>query len=120
MCYADSDVTQSLEPIRPHSIDVSATGHVLLTLDTSGGEANNRDLLVWGRNHEGELGNGKKSSLPVPTTLKTNPEGERFMLQTKKAKEVWDLRGQLWKRRVLVEQRAAAGPGGSIVYWKIC
>lgn len=78
-----------------------------------------RDLVAWGKNYESELGNGKKSSVPIPTSVST-PESERFMLRTRKAKEVRDLHGKVWKRHVKVEQRAIVGFETSAVYWRIC
>ncbi|KAF5387108.1 hypothetical protein D9615_001862 [Tricholomella constricta] len=114
-----SDVTQSLQPIGPHAVTVSPTGHVLLTLNTASTvDVGGRDLIVWGKNYESELGNGKKASVPVPTTLET-PEGGRFMLRRRKAKEVKDLHGKVWKRGVKVEQCAIVGFGNSAVYWRI-
>lgn len=77
-----------------------------------------RDLMVWGKNYESELGNGKRGSVAVPTPLATE-DGKRFMLMNMKAKEVKDLQGKLWKRRVKVEQKVATGYGNSAVYWKI-
>lgn len=74
--------------------------------------------MTWGKNYESELGNGKKSSSPLPTSLST-PTGDRFMLRTQKAREVRDLKGKVWKRGVNVEQRAVVGFGNSAVYWKI-
>jgi hypothetical protein len=113
-----SDKTQSLQPIVPERISISPTGHVLLTLDTSRGGVEGRDLFVWGKNYGSELGNGKKSSQAVPINLLTL-QGERFMLCERKAKEVRDLNGKVWKRGVKVEQIALAGYGNSVVYWKI-
>ncbi|KAG6919984.1 hypothetical protein DXG01_013333 [Tephrocybe rancida] len=114
-----SDATQSLRPITPQAVTISPTGHVLLTLNTaSTTDVGGRDLVVWGKNYESELGNGKKSSLPIPTTLET-PEGGRFMLRRRKAKKVLDLHGKVWKRNVQVEQCAVVGPENSAVYWKI-
>ncbi|KAG6832413.1 hypothetical protein H0H87_001573 [Tephrocybe sp. NHM501043] len=113
-----SDITRSLQPIVPHSVTISPTGHVLLTLNTaSTTNVGGRDLVVWGKNYESELGNGKKSSVPVPTALET-PEGGRFMLRRRKAK-VLDLHGKVWKHNVQVEQCAVVGPENSAVYWKI-
>lgn len=87
-------------------------------MDTSDGGSQGRDLLAWGKGYEGELGNGKKSSQPTPTTLST-PVGERFMLSQKQAKEVRDMQGKVWKKGVAVEQRAVVGYGNSAVYWRI-
>jgi hypothetical protein len=88
-------------------------------LNTSSGvDVGGCDLVVWGKNYESELGNGKKSSVPVPTTLET-PEGGRFMLRHRKAKEIKDLHGKVWKRGIEVEQSAVVGFNNSAVYWKI-
>ena len=74
--------------------------------------------MVWGRNQSHELGNAKKSTIASPTGLQT-PDGERFMLMRKKAKEVKDLHGNVWKKGVNVEQREVVGYENSAVYWKI-
>lgn len=120
--FTDSESTNNLQPIQPYSISVSPTGHVLLTLDTlsrSGPGAGGRDLLVWGANFDYQLGNGKRGSTATPRNLE-GLEGERVMLGKKKAKEVRDLVGKVWKRGVDVEQCAIAGYGNSVVYWRIC
>ncbi|TFY62418.1 hypothetical protein EVJ58_g3879 [Rhodofomes roseus] len=77
-----------------------------------------RDLLSWGANYEYQLGNGKRGSSASPTALQ-GADGARFMLARKKANEVRDLQGKVWKRGVEVEQTALAGWGNSVVYWKI-
>lgn len=74
--------------------------------------------MVWGKNYESELGNGKRASVAVPTPLAME-DGERLMLMSMKAKEVKDLDGKLWKRGVKVEQKVATGYGNSVVYWRI-
>ncbi|KAF9053536.1 RCC1/BLIP-II [Hymenopellis radicata] len=107
---------KTMVPILPRAISVSPTGHVLMTLDTSAGKNQGRDLYVWGKNHDSELGNGKKSSLPAPTTLSAGEE--RIMLYEKRGVKVMDLQGRVWGR-VNVEQKALAGYNSSIVYWKI-
>ncbi|KAH8107169.1 RCC1/BLIP-II [Cristinia sonorae] len=117
-----SEKHNNLQPIYPHDISISPTGHVLLTLDTltrSGPGGGGRDLLVWGANQEYQLGNGKRGSLATPTALES-ADGQRFMLGKKRAVEVRDLRGRVWKKGVEVEQRAVTGYGNSVVYWKIC
>jgi len=119
----DSDKLGRLEPITPEEIVISPTGHVLLALNSSAESSGigGRDLMVWGRNHDSELGNGKKGSLAVPTVLQTssNDDGERFMLKSRSAKEVKDVHGKVWKKNVKVEQHAASGWKNSVVYWKI-
>jgi hypothetical protein len=119
--YTDSEKSQSLQPLVPHNVSISPTGHILLTLDTlsrSGG-GGGRDLFAWGANYDYQLGNGKRGSLASPTALQ-RPDGSRLMLIRRTAKEVKDLAGRIWGRRVQVEQRAVAGYGNSFVYWKIC
>ncbi|KAK0210611.1 regulator of chromosome condensation 1/beta-lactamase-inhibitor protein II [Desarmillaria ectypa] len=112
-----SDATQSIVPIVPRSVSVSQTGHVLLTLDTTNGGRAGCDLLAWGKNQDFELGNGKKSSVPVPTTI--NMGDERTILRKRKGAKVTDLKGRLWSRKAEVEQTAVAGYNSSVVYWKI-
>ncbi len=77
-----------------------------------------RDVMVWGKNYDYELGIGKKSSLAMPVNLDA-PDAERLMMMRKKAREVLDLTGQVWKGGVTVEQHAVAGYGNSAVYWRI-
>lgn len=74
--------------------------------------------MAWGRNYDSELGNGKKSSLAMPTSL-NRPDGERLMLMSVKANQVFDLNGKVWKRGVKVEQRVVAGYASTAVYWKV-
>ncbi|KAI0637148.1 regulator of chromosome condensation 1/beta-lactamase-inhibitor protein II [Trametes polyzona] len=117
-----SEAAQNLQAIVSETISISPTGHVLLTLDTrkhAGPGGGGKDVVVWGANFDYQLGNGKRGSVPTPTVLLT-PSGERFMLHRKRAKEVRDLQGQVWKKGVEVEQRAVAGWNNSVVYWRIC
>jgi hypothetical protein len=127
----DSDAHGGMQPIRPHAVSVSTTGHVLLTLDTlraaapspatsaaAGTAPVGRDLLLWGANNGGELGNGRRSSTAVPAGLK-GLAGGRFMLTTRTAPVVKDMQGNVWKRGVSVEQCAVAGAGSSAVYWRV-
>lgn len=115
----DNDTTNKMDLIAPHRISLSPTGHALLTLETirNGG----RDLLIWGRNLESELGNGKKSSLAVPTMMSQveTDAGERVMLRRKRVKEVLDMQGRRWGRNVWVEQRPAAGYNCSAIFWAV-
>lgn len=147
--HTDSEATQSLQPIMPHALSASPTGHVLLTLETlsradtstsgSNGSTPGRDLLTWGLNRDYQLGNGKRASsatpgtidVPVsPASIAAASSGDdnassntlatrRLMLRTRKA-DVRDMRGRVWKKGVRVDQKAVAGWGASLVYWKIC
>ena len=115
---ADNDSTKSLQPIAPHAMNISPSGHVLLTLNPGcSSHVGGRDLFVWGRNYEYQLGTSKKANIAVPTALET-AEGGRFMLHQHKA-DVKDLHGKVWKRGVQVQQEAVAGFQSSAVYWKI-
>ncbi|KZP20852.1 RCC1/BLIP-II protein [Athelia psychrophila] len=115
--YSDTD--NALRPLVPHALSISPTGHVLMTLDTqthSGSGGGGRDLLVWGANQTYELGNGKRTSLAVPTNLEKR-DGTRVMLMAKKTRVV-DMQGKAWGTSD-VEQCAAGGYGNTVVYWKI-
>jgi hypothetical protein len=118
--FVDNDKTKELDPIKPDAVTISPSGSVLVSINSAvdsqgvGGS----DLYVWGRNFDSELGNGKKSSVAGPIHLEV-PEGERLMLMERKAKEVRDLHGKVWKRGVRVKQHVAAGYGTSAAYWKI-
>ncbi|KAI0255373.1 regulator of chromosome condensation 1/beta-lactamase-inhibitor protein II [Lactifluus subvellereus] len=116
-----SEKTNNLQPIEPHALSVSPDGHVLLALDThsrAGPGRGGRDLLAWGTNYDYQVGNGKRASIAVPTTLEPE-EGDRIMLRKRRAKVVRDLRGGVWRRGVDIEQVAIAGYGNSLVYWRI-
>jgi Regulator of chromosome condensation (RCC1) repeat len=102
-------------------VSVSPDGHVLLALDTctsAGPGGGGRDLLTWGTNYDYQVGNGKRASIAVPTTLEP-VEGDRMMLGKRRAKVVRDPLGRVWRRGVEVEQVAIAGYGNSLVYWRI-
>ena len=75
-------------------------------------------MVAWGANFEHQLGTGKRGSVAVPTVIPTQ-DGGRFMLQTRRAGEVRDMQGRVWKKGVEVEQRAVAGWNSSVVYWRI-
>ncbi|KAF6764701.1 regulator of chromosome condensation 1/beta-lactamase-inhibitor protein II [Ephemerocybe angulata] len=115
-----NEKTNTLDPIKPEEITVAPFGHVLLTINSSADSngVGGSDVMVWGRNFDSELGNGRKSSIAGPIHLDL-AEGERLMLRTRKAKEVKDLHGKVWKKGVNVKQQVAAGYGTSVVYWKI-
>ncbi|PPR04949.1 hypothetical protein CVT24_010407 [Panaeolus cyanescens] len=115
-----SDKLHGLTPVTPEEISISPDGHVIMALNSSEDShgVGGRDVMVWGKNYGHELGNGKKASSAVPINLE-GPDGSRLMLMSRKAKQVKDLQGQVWKKGVKVEQRALAGDGSSVVYWKI-
>jgi len=115
----DNDRTKRLDPIVPEEIRVSPTGHVLAALNSNVGSegVGGRDLMVWGRNYDSELGSGKRGSVAVPRTLEL--DGERFMLMSRKAKVVKDPKGNVVKKNVQVDQNAVVGYESSSVYWRI-
>jgi len=118
---AVSEKTNNLQPIAPHALSVAPDGHVLLALETharAGPGGGGRDLLAWGTNYDYQVGNGKRASIAVPTTLEP-VDGERIMLAKRRAKVVRDLQGRVWKRGVDVEQVVIGGYGNSLVYWRI-
>lgn len=91
---------------------------MLDTLGRSGPGGGGRDLVVWGANSEYQLGNGKRGSSAAPNALEDG-DGTRVLLKERTG-EVRGLDGRVWKTRGLVEQRAVAGYGTSLVYWRIC
>lgn len=117
----DSEQTNNLQPIAPHALSVSPDGHVLLSLETHAGAGpggGGRDLFAWGTNYDYQVGNGKRVSVAVPTTVEPI-EGDRIMLEKRRAKLVRDPQGRVWRRGVEVEQVAIGGFGTSFVYWRI-
>lgn len=115
---SDNEATQRLEPIRLNSVVISPSGHVMITLDTSRRvNGAGRDLVVWGRNVDGELGNGKRSSVAAPATVEDG-DGGRVQLGARRA-EARDARGRVWNQGVALEQRPTAGHGTSAIYWRI-
>lgn len=114
--FAVSDKSNKLVAIPPKTIDISPTGHVLLTLDTA---SSNKDVYSWGRNYDSELGNGKKSSVSSPEPMSL-PGGDRLLLKQRKAKKVFDLHGLVWGKNIPVQQTVSLGYNSSVVYWKVC
>jgi hypothetical protein len=109
-----------MQPISPHAISISPTGHVLVTLETltgSTGMHGGRDLVVWGANYDYQLGIGKRGNTANPVTLH-RPDGSRYLLHKVEA-TVKDLEGKVWKSKAAVEQTAVAGNKTSVVYWRI-
>ena len=116
-----SEQTNNLQPIVPHALCVSPDGHVLLSLEThtgAGPGGSGRDLFAWGTNYDYQVGNGRRASIAVPTTLEP-VEGDRIMLEKRRAKLVRDPEGRVWRRGVQVEQVAIGGFGTSLIYWRI-
>lgn len=77
-----------------------------------------RDVITWGLNQQFQLGNGKRSSSNLPLSIRTSDGEGRLMCQIGQ-ETVKDLRGRVVKKRGHIEQRALAGPGFSVVFWKV-
>jgi len=145
MSPIDDEEMKSLQPLRPHHISIapgpaasstsmlsSSSGHVIATLDTiplshpspqsnaaaDAANAPGRDVLAWGLNQHYQLGNGKRSSVTAPAPVQTNDAEGRLMCRIAREK-VMDFSGGVVGRNIEIEQRAVAGPGVSVVYWRI-
>jgi len=124
-----NEATKSIQPLRIHSISVSPApqcGHTILalatgvcSLDSLETHAVGHDVLSFGFNADYQLGNGKRSSLPIPTHVSALGALQgRMMLRTKKGVPLVDLRGKS-RGRGVVEETGLAGWSTSAVYWKI-
>jgi hypothetical protein len=111
----------------------SSSGHAIVTLDTiplshpspkidaavDAADAPGRDVLAWGLNQHYQVGTGKRGSVNTPTPVQMGGgDDERLMCRVKREK-VKDFNGNLVGRNMKIEQRAVAGPGMSVVYWRI-
>jgi len=78
-----------------------------------------RDVYAWGLNQHFQLGNGKKSSVNVPGSAVTG-DGEGRLVCKVGREIVKSFEGAVVKRRAsAIEQRVVAGPGISMIYWKV-
>ena len=142
--YPDDELTKSLMPLRPHHISVapgpaadgtrmapSSSGHVIATLETiplshppsntsatNAADALGRDVLAWGLNQQYQLGFGKRGNVNAPAPIHTDSNEGRLMCRVGKEK-VKDFDGGVVGKKMNIEQRAVAGPGMSVVYWRI-
>ena len=140
--HLDDDKANSLSPLKPYHISVapgpvttngmrpSSSGHVIATLDTiplshpsptsiaatDAAVSPGRDVFAWGLNQHYQLGNGKRSSVSAPAPVETADREGRLMCKISKEK-VKDFSGRVVGRMNL-EQRAIAGPGISVIYWR--
>ncbi|KAJ1310324.1 hypothetical protein OPQ81_007063 [Rhizoctonia solani] len=102
-----NEVTRSLQPLRTRSISVSPapqTTHTLLTLDTGAlGEAPGKhgahpvghDVLVLGYNADGQLGNGKRANLCIPSHVSAlGGVVGRMMLRRREKAPLTDMQGR--------------------------
>ncbi|KAF8522125.1 RCC1 BLIP-II [Hysterangium stoloniferum] len=142
------DSVRSLQPLKPYRISVSpgpaagrannvsssrsASGHVIAILDTvahSGPSPNNdndpearyspgRDVVAWGLNQSYQLGTSRRASANIPATVPTTGDEGRLMCKTSK-ETVRDFTGRVVNEKMDIEQVAVAGPGLSVVYWRV-
>ncbi|KAF8582077.1 RCC1/BLIP-II [Ramaria rubella] len=137
--------SNSLKPLKPHCISVasgpdlnnsemrhSSSGHIIVTLDTiplshpspnsnvatEAAGSPGRDVLTWGLNQHYQLGNGKRASVNIPTPVQAGDGEGRLMCKVSKGK-VKDFKDRLVGRKMDIEQCAVAGPGISVIYWRI-
>lgn len=128
---ADNEATNSMQPLRTRSISVSPapqTSHTLLTLGTGelsegskdyGADAVGNDVLAFGYNIDGQLGNGKRSNQCTPNHIPAlGGVVGRMMLRERPKVPLIDLQGRKCGTG-RVEETAVAGWGCSAVYWKI-
>lgn len=128
---SDNETTRSLQPLRTRSISVSPapqSSHTLLTLGTGtlaespkehDAHPVGHDVLVLGYNADGQLGNGKRSSLCIPSHIPAlGGVVGRMMLRERDGVRLVDLQGRKHGTGH-VEETAVAGWGSSAVYWRI-
>ncbi|KAG8700255.1 hypothetical protein FRC08_004804 [Ceratobasidium sp. 394] len=126
-----NETTHSLQPLRTRSISVSPapqSSHTLLTLATGtlaeaseehGAHPVGHDVLVLGYNADGQLGNGKRSSLCIPSHVPAlGGVVGRMMLRERDRVRLVDLQGRKCGTG-RVEETAVAGWGCSAVYWRV-
>ncbi|KAL7410494.1 regulator of chromosome condensation 1/beta-lactamase-inhibitor protein II [Mrakia frigida] len=149
MEYSEKEKKQV--PLGIHYVSASPTGSVAAVLNTTplatkdGAFVYGRDLMVWGSNMDAQLGNGRRSNLPVPQHLPPLPSlsstSPTFPVLTAKEStissgstsamphhrlqlaqavvELRDLQGKKVKGKQNVEQVCSFGYGGGVVYWKV-
>lgn len=78
-----------------------------------------RDVITWGLNQHYQLGNGKRSSSNIPNSVQTSDGEGRLICQVLNQQTVEDFQGRIVRRKGSIEQRVIAGPGFSVVYWKL-
>ncbi|KAG8691051.1 Aminopeptidase 2 mitochondrial [Ceratobasidium sp. 423] len=116
-----NEATRSIQPLRARSISVSPspqTSHTLLTLDTGtlaevpskhGAHPAGHDVLVLGYNADGQLGNGKRANLCVPSHVSAlGGVVGRMMLRHREKALIVDMQGNSCGKGN-VEETAVAG-----------
>ncbi|EJD52889.1 RCC1/BLIP-II [Auricularia subglabra TFB-10046 SS5] len=114
-----SETLKKTVPMDVHALSVSPapSGHVLLTLGARSEGAVARDLLSWGLNQSGQLGNGARKNIAVPAPLEDG-SGQRALLG-ERTMAVRDMQGAVWRKKARVQQTVVAGHECSVAYWKI-
>jgi alpha-tubulin suppressor-like RCC1 family protein len=103
-----SEQERKVVAIQAEYLSIAPT-HSLAVLGTS-----QRDVVVWGGNEYGQLGNGKRSTSPKPVPL-VDIFTEIHGLQLLRGKQVFeDERGK--RRSLNTEQRAVAGPNSTAIF----
>ncbi|KDN49438.1 hypothetical protein RSAG8_02140, partial [Rhizoctonia solani AG-8 WAC10335] len=126
-----NEATRSIQPLKLRSISVSPapqTSHTLLTLSTGTlGEAPGKhgahpvghDVLVLGYNVDGQLGNGKRANLCVPSHVAAlGGVVGRMMLKHREKVPLVDMQGRSCGKGN-VEETAIAGWNCSAIYWRL-
>ncbi|KAG8895115.1 hypothetical protein FRB99_000759 [Tulasnella sp. 403] len=134
-----NEATRSLQPLAPKLVTASPTHHAMIVMDTStsGGSASGKsaaqpaqgcDIMTWGSNADYQLGIGKRSNMPQPTHLPSDPfaggydvdaKVERMMTRGRQVDALRDLEGKTLAKNARVEQTVVAGWGCGAVYWKV-
>lgn len=105
-----SETAKAVVPIGAETLSVGPT-HTLGVLATA-----QRDVVVWGGNEHGQVGNGKRSLVPKPTPLGVGSFGTSAVgLQLVSGKLSYeDDRGK--QRSARLSQRIVAGPNTTAVF----
>ena len=84
--------------------------------------------MIWGSNSDYQLGLGRRSNIPQPTSLPTeafaggfdvDDNVGRMMTRERKVETIRDLQGNKVASKVKVEQAVVAGWGCTAMYWKV-
>jgi alpha-tubulin suppressor-like RCC1 family protein len=103
-----SEQERKVVAVQAEYLSIAPT-HSLAVLGTS-----QRDVVVWGGNEYGQLGNGKRSTSPKPVPL-VDIFTEIHGLQLLRGKQIFeDERGK--RRSLNTEQRAVAGPNSTAIF----
>lgn len=123
-----SESYRGMRPIDVHAITVSAHGQCALVMEApSLGDQTRRDVYVWGSNSAGQLANGKKGHVAVPTLLSmvdkaatskdtnADPASVRVLLVEQAQARAQSVKGRE-KTYDRIEQRIVAGGSCMALY----